>query len=120
MRSHLGRERLTQDTRLNRLVEDAGEQLRRGLRNPWRRLSFLVISLLFGTFLGTVISTVAGQLASLDVVVATVLIGFTELVSLIVYGRNRQISRALWAETMNWLKIGLTYSLFVEAFKLGS
>ncbi|MDA0212054.1 DUF565 domain-containing protein [Oscillatoria amoena NRMC-F 0135] len=98
----------------------AGEQLRRGLRNPWRRLSFLTISLLFGTFLGTVVSTVAGQRGTLDVVIATILIIFTESVSMIVYGRSRQVGRALWAETMNWLKIGFTYSLFVEAFKLGS
>lgn len=125
-----------QNTRLNNLVDAIAGRFGRWLRNPWRRISLVVISLLFGVFLGTVIPTTAGQTAQWDVVAALVLILFTEAVSWFVYGSNRRIQaatvereasraagvpvRPLLVEMLNALKIGLTYSLFVEAFKLGS
>jgi len=109
-----------QNTRLNRLVDVVTGQLGGWFLNPWRRLSLLVISLLFGFFLGTAISTTAGQTAAWDVTAAGILVLLTEVVSRIFYRRNRQAKRALWLEVLNTLKIGLTYSLFIEAFKLGS
>lgn len=109
-----------QNTRLNGLVDAIGGQLGRWFFNPWRRLSLLVISLLFGYFLGTAVSTTAGQSADWDIVAAGILVGLTEVVNRIYYSRNRQAGRAFWVEALNSLKIGLTYSLFIEAFKLGS
>lgn len=108
-----------QNTRLNGLVNATTGQLGRWFLNPWRRLSLLVISLLFGIFLGTAISTVAGQAAEWDIAGAGMLVLLTEIVDRIYYSRNRQ-GRSLWVEALNALKIGLTYSLFLEAFKLGS
>ena len=117
-----------QNTRLSTFVDSLSQRFRQSLRNPWRRLSLLVISLLGGNFLATTISTVAGQKAELDVVAALLLVGFTELISWIVYRRdrvpvpatNRPATRSLFLETANGLKLGLIYGLFVEAFKLGS
>lgn len=109
-----------QNTRLNNLVNATTEQAGRWFLNPWRRLSLLVISLLFGIFLGTAISTIAGQAADWDIIGAGVLVILTEIVDRIYYSRNRQTRRSLWVEALNALKIGLTYSLFLEAFKLGS
>ncbi|NJK70552.1 MAG: DUF565 domain-containing protein [Microcoleus sp. CSU_2_2] len=109
-----------QNTRINRLIEVLGEQFGNWLSNPWRRISLLVISLLFGTFLGTAISTIAGQSADWDIVVAGLLVLFTELVNRLVYGGRRQAVRFLWVDMLNALKIGMTYNLFVEALKLGS
>jgi hypothetical protein len=109
-----------QDTRLNRLVDLTVGQLNRWLRNPWRRLSVQIISLLLGFFLGTSISTIAGQRAELDVYVAAILVALAELTSRITYSRRLNIGRSLPIDLLNTLKIGLTYSLFVEAFKLGS
>jgi len=117
-----------QNTRLNNLVDVILGQLRLWLSNPWRRLSLIIISLLLGIFLGTAIPTTSGQTAEWDVVSAGVLVIFTEAVSRFVYGRNRRppaneeaLSRGLFvAELLNSFKIGLIYSLFVEAFKLGS
>ncbi len=123
-----------QNTRINNLIDRLAVQSGRWLRNPWRRLSLVVISLLFGFFLGTAVPTTAGQRATWDVFAALILILFTEAVSWFVYGSNRrspaavegQPSRAsvpmrsLLTQMLNALKIGLTYGLFVEAFKLGS
>jgi Protein of unknown function (DUF565) len=110
-----------QNTRINRLIDVLGEQFARWARNPWRRISLLVISLLFGNFLGTAISTIAGQAANWDIIVAGMLVLFTELANRLVYSSSRRlVAGALWVEMLNALKIGVTYNLFVEAFKLGS
>lgn len=109
-----------QNTRLNSLVDAIGGRLGRWFLNPWRRLSLLVIGLLFGFFLGTAVSTTAGQAADWDIIAAGILVTLTELVNRIYYSRNPQARRPLWLEALNSLKIGLTYSLFLEAFKLGS
>jgi len=109
-----------QNTRINRLIDVLGEQFRRWLSNPWRRISLLLISLLFGTFLGTAISTIAGQAADWDIFAAGLLLLLTELVNRLAYGGKRGAARPFWVYLLNALKIGLTYNLFVEAFKLGS
>lgn len=81
----------------------------------------MAISLLFGIFLGTAISTTAGQAADWDIIAAGLLVLFTEFASFIFYRLNRGVaSRSFLVDMLNALKIGLTYSLFVEAFKLGS
>ncbi|MBE9130200.1 MULTISPECIES: DUF565 domain-containing protein [unclassified Coleofasciculus] len=117
-----------QNTRLNNLVDVILVRLAQWFANPWRRLSLIMIGLLLGVFLGTAIPTTAGQTANWDVVAAGVLIIFTETVSRIVYSRNKprgeileKPSRLSWlTQVINALKIGLTYSMFIEAFKLGS
>ena len=110
-----------QNTRLNNLVDSLSSLVGGWFRNPWRRLSLLTIALLSGVFLGTAIPTTAGQAADWDIVGAALLVIFTELSSRIFYRSNRQgVSRSLLIEMLNALKIGLTYSLFIEAFKLGS
>ncbi len=109
-----------QNTRLNGIVDAIGGQLRRWLFNPWRRLSLLVISLLFGFFLGTAVSTTAGQSADWDITAAGILVALIEVIDRIYYRSSRQGKRPFWVEGLNALKIGLTYSLFIEAFKLGS
>ncbi|MBD2355278.1 DUF565 domain-containing protein [Tolypothrix sp. FACHB-123] len=109
-----------QNTRLNNLLDTIASRLSLWFLNPWRRLSLLVISFFFGTFLGTAISTTAGQKAELDIVIAAFLVFLTEITSRIFYNRNFFSKRSLWVEALNLLKIGFIYSLFIEAFKLGS
>lgn len=109
-----------QNTRLNTFVERTITQVDQTFRNPWRRVSLLLICLLLGFFLGNVISTSAGQRAELDVVAAFLLVLLTEVISRFMYGVDRQVRRSLPAEVINALKIGLIYSLFLDAFKLGS
>lgn len=109
-----------QNTRLNSLVDVTVDRLSGWLRNPWRRLSVLIISLLFGNYLGPTIALVAGQRGQLDVVIAALLAALTELVSVIIYRRKPETGRSLFLDCLNALKVGLIYSLFVEAFKIGS
>lgn len=126
-----------QNTRLSILVDTILGQFSRWLRNPWRRLSVMLISVLFGNFLSTTLSTVAGQEADLDVVVSGFLVIIAELISWIYYrgdasraARNARLraerendtvaARPLLLDMLNGVKLGLTYGLFVEAFKLGS
>jgi hypothetical protein len=116
-----------QNTRLNNLVNVALANIEQWFANPWRHISLILISLLLGIFLGSAIPTTAGQVANWDVIAAGVLLLFTEVVSRVVYSRRRRTPsasgfswRSLLAEVVNALKMGLTYSMFVEAFKIGS
>ncbi|MDC0832350.1 hypothetical protein CKA32_006678 [Geitlerinema sp. FC II] len=108
-----------QNTRLNGLFDAALERLRQWLSNPWRRISVLTIGWLFGFFLGTAVSTIAGQRALLDITVSLLLLLGTEAINWLVYARRRSTPSTL-VDTLSATKIGLVYSLFVEAFKLGS
>jgi small basic protein len=111
-----------QNTRLNTLVDTLGGQLTAWLRNPWRRISVLIISLLFGNYFANAIALVAGQRAELDIVFAAIMVFLGEIVSWMAY--NRRIltngSRPLWIDFLNSFKIGVAYGFAVEAFKLGS
>ncbi|MBF2067302.1 MAG: DUF565 domain-containing protein [Calothrix sp. C42_A2020_038] len=108
-----------QNTRLNTLVSSIGQWLDQWLSNPWRRWSVLIICFLFGFFLGTAVSTVAGQRANLDIYIAAIIVLLVEVTNRLYY-RHRKGVISFWIESLNTLKVGLTYSLFVEAFKLGS
>ncbi|MEO0836490.1 MAG: DUF565 domain-containing protein [Cyanobacteria bacterium J06642_3] len=116
-----------QRTRLNTLVDITGDRLELLFSNPWRRISLSLISILLGFFMGSAIVTTAGQRAVWDIPAAAILFAFTELVSKLVYARRGrpQVNsvpqrRSLYVEVLNLFKIGLIYSLFLEAFKLGS
>ena len=107
-----------QRTRLNTLIEVRGEQLTQYFSNPWRRISLSLIGFLLGFFIGSAVSTTAGQDAQWDVVCAALVLLFSEIISWWIYRRSRRLP--LWGEMLNTLKIGVVYSLFLEAFKLGS
>jgi predicted exporter len=111
-----------QRTRLTTLLETLGNRFGRWVFNPWRRLSLVIIGLLFGNFFGTAISTIAGQAAELDVLIAAFLVLGVEVISWLFYRRPRQTETrpSLALEISNAFKLGLIYGLFVEAFKLGS
>ena len=111
-----------QRTRLNTLAERTGTNLTQFFSNPWRRISLILLGLLFGFFVGAAVSTTAGQDAQWDVVGAALLLLFTELTSRFVYAKrvSSYNPRSLWVEILNCFKLGVIYSLFLEAFKLGS
>ncbi|MDZ7963951.1 MAG: DUF565 domain-containing protein [Nostoc sp. DedSLP03] len=109
-----------QNTRLNNLFDGIATRFGQWFLNPWRRLSLLIISFLFGFFLGNAASTTAGQRAELDIVVAGFLVMLTEITSRIFYSRSFLERRSLLIDSLNLLKVGFIYSLFLEAFKLGS
>lgn len=109
-----------QRTRLSTLFDVTQTRLNQLLSNPWRRISLSLISLLLGFFVGQAVSTTAGQQALWDVTVAAFIMLFTEIVSRIAYGRGQQLRKSLWLNILNIFKIGFAYSLYLEAFKLGS
>jgi len=109
-----------QRTRFNTLLELFGERLQTFFSNPWRKISLILISLLLGFFVGGSIATTVGQAAQWDVTMAASLLIFTEIISRFVYSRRPQKRRLLFFEVLNIFKIGLVYSLYLEAFKLGS
>ena len=109
-----------QNTRISTLFDNIASGLDRFFRNPWRRFSLLLISLLLGNFLGTAISTISGQRADLDIVTSALLVAATEVINRLAYSTPSATARSLPVQTLNATKLGLIYSLFVEAFKLGS
>ncbi|MGB3695488.1 MAG: DUF565 domain-containing protein [Spirulinaceae cyanobacterium] len=115
-----------QNTRLNNLFALTSTQLNQFFSNPWRRIALVLLSLLLGFFLGTAITSTAGQTSDWDVIAAAFVVLFTEIISRFVYGRKRNrtaeevVKSSLLVELVNNLKIGVTYGLFVEAFKLNS
>jgi Protein of unknown function (DUF565) len=120
-----------QNTRLNTFIDRLFQQFTQWIENPWRRLSLLIISLLFGNFLASAIATSTGQRTNLDIIIALVILGVTEAISWLTYasplGRHKLSEnnailgqRPILVAILNSLKLGLVYGLFVEAFKLGS
>ncbi len=113
---------MVQRTRLSTLVEGLAERSSRWLFNPWRRTSLVIIALLLGNFFAIAVSSVAGQTADLDIVMALFFLGGVEGASWLVYRRTPASDqpRGLPVEMLNAFKLGVTYGLFLEAFKLAS
>ncbi|MCM1984963.1 DUF565 domain-containing protein [Lyngbya confervoides] len=109
-----------QNTRLNSLIATLGRQVSQELVNPWRRLAVLLIALLFGIYLGIALSAIAGQLAYWDVTVAALILLGGEVISWLFHGNRLNFRRSIAGEALYALRIGVTYSLFLIAFMLGS
>ena len=121
-----------QRTRLNTIVEITGDRLELLFSNPWRKIALSLISILLGFFMGSAIVTTAGQDAVWDIPAAAIVFTFTELISKFVYSRGKRRTDlvttrsqraegySLYVDVLNLFKVGLIYSLFLEAFKLGS
>lgn len=113
-----------QQTRLNSLISKAGNQLELLFNNPWRRVSLNLISLLLGFFMASAIVSSAGQDAVWDITGAGVVIIFVEILNRSIYGRKHKSSasmrRSLLVDILTNFKTGLTYGLFLEAFKMNS
>ncbi len=106
-----------QRTRLDTLINTQVVRLQTFFNNPWRSVSLIFISILLGFFLGVAIVSTAGQAAFWDVPTSASLLITTEIISRWSYSRKK---RPLWMIVINVLKIGLTYSLFLQAFIIGS
>ena len=112
--------RRRQATRLQRSLGDLGTRLEHWADNPWRRLSVFTIAPLMGFLLGTAVSSVAGVLGQLDPVMALIVVlGSETLIRL-----RRRLKRAdqlqisVLITSLDLIRIGFLYGLFLEAFKL--
>lgn len=114
-----------QRTRLNLLIEQSVKKIDIFFLNPWRRIALFFISFLVGMVLGTTIPTTTGQLSYIDIVIAVSLLFFTETVSIFIYSHkhnkvNQTNHNSTLSSSLNYLKIGLTLGLYLEAVKLGT
>lgn len=109
-----------QNTRLNSLAGNLSNQTEQLFRNPWRRLALQIVALLFGIYLGIAIASIAGQTGSLDVVVALIVVLLSEAISSTLYSRRWNFKQSVIGFSLNMLKLGVTYGLFIVAFFLGS
>ncbi len=106
-----------QDTRLNGLWEALVVLATAWLQNPWRRLSLQLLGFFFGFFTGGALSLWAGQRGTFDLWASGAVLFAGEAYSRFYY---RTLRPAFGLGVINWLKVGITYGLFVDAFKLGS
>lgn len=114
------RVRAVQDNGPRRLVDIIGtipELSRNYFKSPSRRALFGGISLLSGFYVAQTISLSFGALGVNDVIAAVVCVLLTEYVTRFYYSRPK-ITFPL--ALLNNFKMGFTYGLFIDAFKLAS
>ncbi|MFM8524826.1 MAG: DUF565 domain-containing protein [Cyanobacteriota bacterium] len=108
-----------QNTRLEILLTSLNGQLLGGWRGPWRRRSLLLLTLLFGMYLGNNLTSLwLARFASRPAVVLMLVVGL----EIIVRVRSRWVrdpAPLAWSLCDN-LRIGLVYAVIFEAFKVGS
>ncbi len=109
-----------QNTRLTTLITRTGESIQQELKNPWRRLAVMMIALLFGIYLGTALASTAGQVGYIDIVASAIVAIASEVLSAVFYSNRWNLRKTLLGETLNALKVGVLYGLFLIAFLLGS
>ena len=76
-----------------------------------------LIGLLLGFFIATVLSTMPAQTGDSSIIAASFITTCNEILSRIVYSNKK---RCIISPYINYIKIGVVYGLFVDAFKLGS
>lgn len=105
-------------TRLSAFLRYLIQNLNNKLYYSLSELTTGLISLLLGFFISTGLSTIPGQTGDWGIIAASLIVAATELTSKIVYSNQKQV--VIKINLINNLKIGITYGLFVDAFKLGS
>nr|YP_009314283.1 Hypothetical protein ycf20 [Liagora harveyana]SCW22537.1 Hypothetical protein ycf20 [Liagora harveyana] len=84
-------------------------------------LSLSVLYMLLGFFISTTLSTIPGQTGDWGIIGAAIIVTFYERISQCTYPLSfkKKINKLLM-HRINYIKIGILYGLFVDAFKLGS
>lgn len=103
--------------RLVDIIRVLPEASRNYFRSPSRRALFGGISLLGGFYVAQTISLSFGALAVNDVIAAVVCVLLTEYVTKFYYSRPKV---TFPIALLNNFKMGFTYGLFIDAFKLAS
>ena len=87
-------------------------------KNPWRRYSISLISLLIGYFIGSSLGMVSAVVELMDPVAAFLSVVFIEI--LIVLRRNFRFKRKnkFLVLLLDSLRLGLFYGFFTESLKL--
>ncbi|MBE9129085.1 MULTISPECIES: DUF565 domain-containing protein [unclassified Coleofasciculus] len=119
-----------QKTRFTTLIDSSQKKIWQWLRLSWQWLSCLIISALLGFFCATIITGTLAQVGEWDILGAGATFLFAEIVSWSVYSRNLQQLQVrsgspkplifFLMEVLNSFKLGLTFNLFLEAFRIAS
>eukprot|EP00850_Spirogloea_muscicola_P016327 SM000131S26757 [mRNA] locus=s131:301805:302783:- [translate_table: standard] len=109
---------LQRRTRLVDVIRSIPARTERYFRSPWRRAIYGGISLLGGFYVAQTISLSFGALGVNDVIAAAICVLFTEFVTK--YVHSLPASPKLGVALLNAFKLGFTYGLFIDAFKLAS
>jgi hypothetical protein len=107
-----------QQTRFQRQLVDAGNQLVNWASNPWRRWSLQLITLLLSFALGGVVASIAGQIGQIDPVGALLCVLTMEWA---VRARGRLLrikGDRLVLQLLDMSRIGLLYGLLLDGFKM--
>jgi hypothetical protein len=107
-----------QRTRLQQSVGEAWPRLERWAENPWRRLSLLLIVLLGTFFLGNAVGTLTGARSFLDPVAALLCVLLIELAIKARGPLRRRPGGRLGLALLDMARIGFSYGLLLEGFKL--
>lgn len=107
-----------QKTRFQTTIAEAGSSLQSWAKNPWRRLSLLLVVLLISFVIGVGLSTVSGALDQMDFIGA--------MVCVLVLEMSVRLRRTLWQgrgdqlplQLVDMTRFGLLYGLLLEGFKL--
>ncbi|KMZ72361.1 hypothetical protein ZOSMA_166G00610 [Zostera marina] len=103
--------------RLVDIIRLVPEVSRNYFRSPSRRALFGGISLLSGFYVAQTISLSFGALGVNDVIASVICVLLTEYVTRFYYSRSK-VTFAV--ALLNNFKMGFTYGLFIDAFKLAS
>ena len=112
-------------TRLGRLIAVRRRELLQRWNNTRRHFPSKIFMLLLGFFFANALATILGQTGDWDVIAAGALVAIIEGIGHFMY--NRRLLPAFLGkkakstlELVNYWKIGFTFALFVDAFKVGS
>lgn len=85
-------------------------------------LNFNILNILLGFFISSTLSTIPGQTGDWGIIAASILVSYYEIFNFIIYSYSYQlqIQQSTIISSINTVKIGIIYGLFVDAFKLGS
>ncbi len=105
-----------QQTRVQTRIAEAGLRFEEWARNPWRKLSLLLLTFFLSFVIGVGLGSITGALDLLDVVAAMICVVVLE-VSIRGRGALRQGDR-LPLHLVDMARTGLLYGLLLEGFKL--
>nr|YP_009399070.1 hypothetical protein [Taenioma perpusillum]ARW68467.1 hypothetical protein [Taenioma perpusillum] len=88
------------------------------LNHKFYLINLSIISLTFGFFIASILSTLPAQTGDWGIISAAIIVTFNEIISKIIYCSGKK--NKYFLKLLNNIKIGILYGLFVDAFKLGS
>ena len=107
-----------QKTRLNKYTDSIFSSLSLLLNNTWRKRSILLISLLAGFYLTNSFISFFLDIPINTIFLSVVIVVVMELAIRVMFISNNKLKN--FKLIINNFRIGSTYALILEAFKLGS